>query len=71
MYLQISKIILLGLVQTIYKKKKTMYAILETISMVSYFKAVMSAVGWSMVVLTLTSCIYYLFTLEELEKEEK
>ena len=48
-----------------------MYAILETISMVSYFKAVMSAVGWSMVGLTLTSCIYYLFTLEELEKEEK
>ena len=48
-----------------------MVVLLEAVSMVGYFKAVMSAVGWSMVGLTLTSCIYYLFTLEELEKEEK
>ena len=48
-----------------------MYTILETISMVYYLKAVMSAVCWSMFVLTAACCINYLVTLEEFKKEEK
>ena len=47
-----------------------MYAILETISMVSYFKAVMSAVGWSLIGLVLMACIYYLYNLEEVYEEK-